>query len=169
MAPQYLQKVEGKLQKLKEPIEQVQKTADKVEYMAAIDMEPGRLTVKLVTKKLSETVFVAIPKLLAFPALLIVLLYFLLFSSDKVAKDIVHLISRLPRQQCSLDMGYFLQREISRNLFPITTINICLGIIVAGELTIREMPNPLLWGTMVTLSNFEPILERYAVHWLLLQ
>lgn len=155
-APQHLHRIEHKVQKLKKPVQQVQKAAEKVEDMAEINKEPDQLTVKVEPKKLFEKVFVTTPKLLAFLVLLIVLLYFLLLSGAELAEHLVHLISRLARRQCRVDMGHFIQQEISRYLFTIATINICLGITVTIVLAIIGMPNPILWGTMTGVLNFAP-------------
>jgi predicted PurR-regulated permease PerM len=154
--PEFLQKIEQKLQKVKEPMQQVQQAAEKVENLTEIDKQPKRFTVRLEANQLSKTVFVATPKLLAFLVLLIILLYFLLFSGEEVARNLVHLISRLARKQCTLNMGRYIQQEISRYLFTITVINFCLGIIVAAAMAFVGLPNPLLWGTMTAIFNFAP-------------
>lgn len=72
-------------------------------------------------KRLSESVFVATPKQLAFPVLLIVLLSSLLFSDGEVVKNF------LPDfQTCQAPVrplfGHFIQREISRYFVTITTL-----------------------------------------------
>ncbi|MDW7772108.1 MAG: AI-2E family transporter [Desulfobulbaceae bacterium] len=155
-APESLQKIENKLQKVKLPIKQVQEAAEKVDDLTEIDDQSQGVHVKLQAQKLSDMVFLATPKLLAFLVLLIILVYFLLFSGEEVAKYLVQLISSLGRRQCTLDMGHSIQQEISRYLFTITTINICLGIVMAAAMAIIDMPNPLLWGAMAAVFNFAP-------------
>lgn len=155
-SPSLFHEIERKLNKLKEPMKQVQEAADKVEDLAAIDKKSQPFIVKLQAKKLSETVFVATPKFLAFMLLLIILLYFLLFSGGEVAEYLVHMISRMGRRECSIDMGHYIQQEISKYLFTIATINICLGVSIAIAMALIGLPNPILWGTMAAILNFAP-------------
>ena len=46
----------------------------------------------------------------------------------------------------------------SAYLATITMINITLGLIVAGALSVLGMPSPLMWGGIVALMNFVPYL-----------
>lgn len=46
--------------------------------------------------------------------------------------------------------------DTSAYLGTITTINVTLGLIVAGALWLIGMPTPLMWGGIVTLLNYIP-------------
>lgn len=46
----------------------------------------------------------------------------------------------------------------SAYLATITTVNLCLGIIVSAALWAVEMPTPLMWGGLVALLNYVPYL-----------
>jgi predicted PurR-regulated permease PerM len=48
--------------------------------------------------------------------------------------------------------------DTSAYLGTITVINICLGLIVAGALSLIDMPTPLMWGGLVALLNYIPYL-----------
>jgi predicted PurR-regulated permease PerM len=45
---------------------------------------------------------------------------------------------------------------MSRYLAAVTLINLLLGAAVALAMHLLQMPNPLLWGTMVAILNFAP-------------
>ena len=155
-SPQLIQKIEIKIKKIKKPIQQVQKAAEKVEKLTEMTEESGQLVVKPDTQKLFATLFSATPGFLAFLVLSTVLFYFLLFKGEPLAKYLINALFWLAHQRASVDMGHFIQQEISRYLLTITLINALLGGVVAVALAIIGLPNVVLWGTMVALLNFAP-------------
>ena len=48
--------------------------------------------------------------------------------------------------------------DTSAYLGTITVINLCLGLTVAGALSLIDMPTPLMWGGIVALLNYIPYL-----------
>jgi len=50
------------------------------------------------------------------------------------------------------------ERDISNYLGTVTMINLGLGASVAVCFALIGVPNPLLWGAMVTITNFVPYL-----------
>jgi predicted PurR-regulated permease PerM len=55
----------------------------------------------------------------------------------------------------------------SAYLATITLINVCLGALVAFALWLLKMPDPLMWGGIVTLFNYMPYLGPIAAALLL--
>ena len=155
-SPQVLHEIEKKLQKIKQPLKQIQEAAEKAEVLTELDQNAMKMEVKPNTEKLIESLFSATPEVLTFFVLSIVLLYFMLYSGKTLVEYIIRAIFWLAHQRNTVDMGRLIQQEISRYLLTITIINICLGITVALALTLIGLPNPILWGTMVTLLNFAP-------------
>jgi predicted PurR-regulated permease PerM len=155
-SPQVFHEIEEKLQKIKQPLKQIQEAAEKAEVLTELDQNAMKMEVKPNSKKLIESFFSATPEVLAFFVLSIVLLYFMLYSGKTLVEYIIRAIFWLAHQRNTVDMGRLIQQEISRYLLTITIINICLGISVALALTLIGLPNPILWGTMVTLLNFAP-------------
>ena len=155
-SPQILRKIEIKLRKIKEPIEQMQEAAENVSDITAVKKNPPQIVVEPKSQKLIDSIFNATPEVLTFLFLSIVLLYFLLFSSKTLVESLVNTIFWLARQNNTVNMGHLIQKEISSYLLTITTINSCLGIIVMLAFFLIDMPNPVLWGTMAALMNFIP-------------
>ena len=155
-SPQILKKIELKVRKIKEPLKQMQKAAEKVSNMAEVEQNPRQIVVKPKSQKLFDTIFTVTPEVLTFLILSIVLLYFLLFSSKDLVEFLIIAISWLAGGRNTVNMGHRIQKEISRYLLTITIINSCLGIIVMLVFALIEMPNPVLWGTMAALMNFIP-------------
>ncbi|MGB3225811.1 MAG: AI-2E family transporter [Desulforhopalus sp.] len=155
-SPQVLQEIEGKLQKVKEPLKQIQEAAEKAEVLTDLDQNEIKIEVKPDAKKLIDSLFSATPEVLAFFIISIVLLYFMLYSGKTLVEYIIRAIFWLAHQRDTVDMGHLIQQEISRYLLTITIINICLGMVVTLALIMIGLPNALLWGTMVALFNFAP-------------
>lgn len=155
-SPQMLREIEGKLEKVKEPLKQIQEAAEKAEVLTELDQNAMKIEVKPDAKKLIHSLFSATPEVLAFFVLSIVLLYFMLYSGKTLVEYIIRAVFWLAHQRDTVDMGHLIQQEISRYLLTITIINICLGMTATLALMIIGLPNPLLWGTMVALLNFAP-------------
>jgi len=51
-----------------------------------------------------------------------------------------------------------IQRHVSMYLGTITLINIAIGLVVALAMYLLGMPNPLLWGALLTVLNYIPYL-----------
>jgi predicted PurR-regulated permease PerM len=155
-SPQILQKLDEKMQLIKRPLKRVQEAAEKVEGLAEMDEDPGRLVVKPEPEKLFKTLFSATPEFFAFLVLSIVLLYFMLFSGETPAEYALNIIYRITNQPVRVETGHSIQQEISRYLLTISIINACLGFAVTVVLAVIGLPNPILWGTMAGLLNFAP-------------
>ena len=52
--------------------------------------------------------------------------------------------------------------DVSRYLFTITVINVCLGIAVAIATGLIGLPNPALWGVLAALLNFVPYVGGFV-------
>ncbi|MEO7723766.1 MAG: AI-2E family transporter, partial [Chthoniobacterales bacterium] len=51
-----------------------------------------------------------------------------------------------------------IETQISRYLFTVTLINLCLGLAVGTAVGLLGLPNPIMWGAMVAVLNFVPYL-----------
>src|SRR5262249_38074034 len=58
----------------------------------------------------------------------------------------------------AVDIARQVESDISTYLWTVTLINTGLGIAVWLTMAAIGLPNPLLWGAMVTLSNYIPYL-----------
>lgn len=54
------------------------------------------------------------------------------------------------------------EREISRYLFTVSTINAGLGVAVGATMWAWGMPNPVLWGVLAAFLNYIPYLGAAA-------
>lgn len=161
-APGSLRTVESKLRKIKQPVADVQRAADRLEAIAQMDV-PGKVReVVLQRPGFGELVAVRTPYFLAGALSTVVLLYFLLASGDLFMRKIVRILPRLRNKIHAVEVGRSIQHEIGRYFFTVSLINAGLGVATAAALYFLGMPNPLMWGAMVMLLNFIPYLGPTA-------
>jgi predicted PurR-regulated permease PerM len=91
-------------------------------------------------------------------AVTVILLFFLLASGDLFLRKLIRVLPRLEDKRRAVEIARQVERDISAYLSTVTMINLGLGAAVAAGFAILRVPNPLLWGAMVTLFNFVPYL-----------
>lgn len=88
--------------------------------------------------------------------LTLALLYFMLATGDLFMEKTIRVLPRLRDKVRALSIARTVEAEISRYLFTVTAINICLGAAIAAGMALVGLPNPVLWGVMGALLNFIP-------------
>ncbi len=162
--PSELRRLEYKLAWVKEPIKKVQETKEQVDRITNVDNDAGSQapsgsagaavgTVSLVDSVLTET-----SDLLYGMSVMLILLFFLLSSGDAFLNKMVQVTPTLADKKKVVETARDIQRHVSVYLGTITLINIAIGVIVALAMYILGMPNPLLWGAMLTVLNYIPYL-----------
>ena len=84
------------------------------------------------------------------------LVFFFLSYGRNVAAHLVTAMPGFSYRRVALGLIRGIQEEFSRYLLTVTLINIALGLITAAILWSLNMPDPLLWGGLVTLLNYMP-------------
>lgn len=154
-APTVLRDIERKLKPIKAPIGEIKRAQEKlseitnVEQSSASALAAGRLN-------LAETLLTSTTDALFGVGVTLILLFFLLSSGDSFLRKLVRVIPQFEDKKRAVEGARDIQHHISRYLATITLINMALGLAVALVLTLLKVPNPFLWGTMVTLFNFVP-------------
>ncbi|HEX7811369.1 MAG TPA: AI-2E family transporter [Burkholderiales bacterium] len=157
-APGSLRMVESKLKKLKQPVADVQRAAERLEAITQMNV-PGKVReVVLQRSGIGDLMATRTPYLVAGVLSTIVLLYFLLASGDLFLRKVVRLTPSLRNKIHAVEVGRSIQHEIGRYFFTVSLINAGLGLATAAAMYFLGMPNPLLWGAMVALLNFIPYL-----------
>ncbi len=83
---------------------------------------------------------------------------FILGSGTLFYEKLVSSIPKLSDKKRALRIVYDIELNVSRYLFTISVINVCLGICVATLLYAYGFPNFILWGVIATVFNFLPFL-----------
>ena len=165
--PLELQRIEYKLRRLKQPIEELQKATQKVEEATAIeDGEPP--TMKLQARGAGDVFLATTPAAMAGLGMTIILTFYLLANGEELQRRLVQAIPRFSDKKRAVLLVRQIQQQISRYLFSISLVNLGLGGVTALALWALGLPNPLLWGLMAGLLNYAPYLGALVSVFILL-
>jgi predicted PurR-regulated permease PerM len=158
-APASLQILEQKLHPLKAPLARVSAATAEMEKIAESSPEAKKTEVVEVKRsRLSEFVLNQTPDFLAAAVTTFILLFFLLASDGLFLRKLIKVIPRLEDKRRTVEIAREIEGSISRYLGTVTLINLGLGAVVAMATWMLDLPNPLLWGTMVACLHFVPYL-----------
>jgi predicted PurR-regulated permease PerM len=156
-APSSFEQIERRLRVVKRPLEQVSEATQGVEDITDVDGKNPPI-VQLRGSTLAETLFSGTRTLLAQAFSILVLLYFLLASSDDLFHKLAATLPGTRTKPAAADMVRLVESEISRYLLTVCLINTGLAIVVAGAMYLLEMPSALLWGVVGGTLNFIPFI-----------
>lgn len=119
----------------------------------------------VVTEHLKESgVGVAINILSATPMIIaqilsfFILILFLLIFSPALFEAFIQGLPSSKEREKAVSLVDVIQKQLSRYIATVSTINIVLGILTAAALHLVGMEDALLWGVLVGLLNFMPYL-----------
>jgi predicted PurR-regulated permease PerM len=157
-APDSLRRVETRLRPILRGVEKLTRTAQQMEEITDTTT-PGEAPAVQVKEPGIGAAFVGgMQSFLAGFAIVLTLVYFLLASGDTVLRKIVQAFPRLADRQRAVDIGREMEEQISAYLLVTTVINVVFGVVVAAQLWLMGMPNPVLWGVVAGVTNFIPYL-----------
>jgi predicted PurR-regulated permease PerM len=155
-APAGLAELQHKLLPVKKSITQVTQATGEIEKLASTNAEDKTVEVK--RRPITEIFFMRTPEFIASAVLSVILLYFLLVYDQAFIAKLVKLLPTLSDKKTAVAIAHDIESQVSRYLFTITMINICLGLAVGTAVGLLGLRNPVMWGAMVTLLNFVPYL-----------
>lgn len=156
-APEGLQRIERAITQWRQPIDDVSRRAtESLERIAQLGEAPPRSTTVLQTPSPMSRVMAAMPMLLTGTVVVIFLTFLLLLYGEAILRKFVSLLPRFHERRRLVDSTRRTQHQLSAYVLTISTINLGLGLIVAGALALLGVEDPLLWGGMVAVLNFAP-------------
>ncbi len=157
-APQVISKVEQRLVKLRRPVEEVTRTAEKVGELATVPSAPGEKAVKVQVKdsSVADALFGGTSTLLADAFVMFVLLYFLLASGDLFLMTVVKVLPSHTDKTRAVTSARETEDQVSEFLVVETAINVVFGAVVGVAVHLCGMPNPVLWGVLAAATNYVP-------------
>ena len=155
--PQIRWKIEHKLRNFKKSIKEARETTQEIEQVTHPESEKKD---KVVVKgpSLADRIFAQAQSTLAYTAIVLVLIYFLLAGGDKTLKRFAIVFGGKEGEGVYTALAETVQLEISRYLRTIGLINLGLGALTASAMALLGMPTPLLWGALACILNFIPYL-----------
>jgi predicted PurR-regulated permease PerM len=155
-APAGLAELQHKLRPVKKSVAQVTQATSEIEKLATTNAEIETVEVK--RHPIAEMFFMRTPEFIASAVLSLILLYFLLVYDQVFIAKLVKLLPTLSDKKTAVGIAQDIESHVSRYLFTITAINVCLGLAVGTAVGLLGLRNPLMWGVMVALLNFVPYL-----------
>jgi len=155
-APAGLAELQHRLLPVKKSVAQVTQATGEIEKLATTNAETK--TVELKRHPITEMFFMRTPEFIASAVLSSILLYFLLVYDQVFIAKLVKLLPRLSDKGTAVGIAHDIESQVSRYLFTITAINVCLGLAVGTAVGLLGLRNPVMWGVMVALLNFVPYL-----------
>src|SRR4030095_16665838 len=155
-APAGLTELQRKLLPVKKSVAQVTEATGAIEKLASTNAEIKAVEVK--RHPIAEMLFLRTPEFAASAVLSLILLYFLLVYDQTFIAKLVKLLPTLSDKKAAVGIAHDIESQVSRYLFTVTAINVCLGVAVGTAVGLLGLRNPVMWGVMVALLNFVPYL-----------
>ena len=158
-APYSLHELKQKMLPIKKPMEKVAQAGGAIESLTATDNQQNKTpTVEVKQHPLTDRLIGQTPELMVSALTTLILLYFLLAYDGVFLAKLIKLMPTLADKKRAVSIAHEIETQVSRYLFTVTIINICLGLGVGATVGFLGLQNPLMWGTMVAVLNFIPYL-----------
>lgn len=156
-APATLDRAGQKLHKIMKPVEQVTRTADQVDKVTSVSGGgPATRTVVVAGPSMGSRFFGTTQSIAGALLEVLVLTFFLLSVGDLFLQKTIKVSSRHVKQQTAIEIAREIESSISRYLMTSAVMNIIEGAVFTGVMYLLKMPNPFLWGALVTALEFMP-------------
>jgi predicted PurR-regulated permease PerM len=155
-APAGFAELQHKLLPVKKSVAQVTQATGEIEKLASTNAQTKGVELK--RRPIAEVLFMRTPEFVASAVLSLILLYFLLVYDQAFIAKLVKLLPTLSDKKAAVGIAHDIEAQISRYLFTVTAINVCLGVAVGTAVGLLGLRNPVMWGVMVALLNFVPYL-----------
>jgi predicted PurR-regulated permease PerM len=166
-APESLSQLETKLRRLRRPVEQVTRTAERVGQLTEVAQAGPAgakpLKVEVQRESWSAAIFGGTWSIVSSGLVVVVLLYFFLASGDVFLAKLVKVLPTLTDKKRALQIARDTERSISYYLLTTTLVNGVFGSAVAVAMHLVGMPNAVLWGVLAAVTNFIPYLGAVAM------
>jgi predicted PurR-regulated permease PerM len=140
----------------------IRELADEVEELATPEDKPGTQAVVVRGPGVIESLLGGLPQVVTFLGIVMFTTFFLLASGDTLLRKFTRCGRTWSERRTIVTIAREIQRDLSRYLGTVTLINIGLGASVGFSMYLLEVPNPHLWGVMVTMFNYAPYVGALA-------
>ncbi|MDU8942469.1 AI-2E family transporter [Ovoidimarina sediminis] len=108
------------------------------------------------------TIALSAPLIVAQTVFVLILMFFVLASGSLFYERLVGVMPTFADKKKAIQIAYEIEREVSRYLLSVTTINAGLGLAIGIAMAVVGMPNPLAFGLLAFALNFIPFLGAIA-------
>jgi predicted PurR-regulated permease PerM len=156
-APESLHQLEMKLSILKKPFDAILTASNTVDNLLQ-PATPGTPSVTVGESRLSSSFFSGTRTTLVGMATMLVLLFFLLVSSDLFLRRLIEVLPRLHDKKRVVEIAHEIERNISAYLATITFMNLAVGLATGLAAFFCGLSDPVLWGALAFMLNYVPII-----------
>jgi predicted PurR-regulated permease PerM len=162
-APYSLHQLQQRLHPFKQPMNKVAQAGGAIEKLTTTDnLENKTPTVEVKQHPITDRLIGETPELMVSALTTLILLYFLLAYDGVFLGKLIKLMPTLSDKKRAVSIAHEIEAQVSRYLFTVTIINCCLGLAVGSTVGFLGLPNPIMWGAMVTALNFIPYLGAFT-------
>jgi predicted PurR-regulated permease PerM len=162
-APEAMASAQHAMRQILRPIERVTHTAEQVENAAgAVSTAPKPPEVVVRGSTMSSRIFGSTQRFLAKALEVVILLFFLLAGGDLFLRKVIKVLPHLHDKMKAVRIARQIELSISTFLLTALAINVAEGAVAAIAMKLLGMPNPVLWGVMVTAFEFIPYVGAFA-------
>lgn len=155
-APRMIERVQAMLPRGSGPIGDLAKATEAVRELAKAENASEPIPVVVHSNESAFALLGASGHVVAAAVIVFVLAFFLLAFSDTLLRQTIAAFPSFAEKRNVVELLYNVESGISRYLGTITVINIGLGVATTLLMLVLRIPNPILWGVLVTTANFIP-------------
>lgn len=159
-APEQMQSMESKLRRIKKPIADIQKTAERVEQAATSTSSSGTAGQAAAPAPAAPSMVARLgyntAGLIGAGLTVVFLTYFLLASGPMLKKKLPRLVPEASRRERMDHALEEIEKQMSRYLLLNSVISLVVGLLTWGLLAALGMPNAALWATAAFIFNYVP-------------
>ena len=156
-APTTLARAGDKLHKIMQPVEQVTRTADQMDKVASVTGTGGKTQQVVVAgPSMGSRFFGTTQSIVGALLEVLVLAFFLLSAGDLFLQKTIKISTRRASQRTAVEIAREIEASISRYLVTSVFLNVIEGAVFTLIMYLLKMPNPFLWGALVTCLEFIP-------------
>ena len=156
-APRNLRELGREFREMKGPLEDIKELGEEVDEMTEIESRKGPTQkVEISTPSMLDRTMQGVPTFVASSVVVFFTSFFLLASGNRLGRRLLTFGKSWPQKRQIILVSREIQAEVARYLRTVSLINIVLGAAVATAMWLLDVPNPILWGVMVTVLNFAP-------------
>lgn len=156
-APATLGKAGQKLHKIMKPVEQVSRTADQMDKVTSVTgMTTKTQEVVVSGPSMGSRFFGTTQSIVGALLEVLVLAFFLLAAGDLFLQKTIKISTHRTSQRMAVEIAREIEASISRYLVTSAVLNLMEGAVFTLVMYLLNMPNPFLWGALVTCLEFIP-------------
>ncbi|HYE49026.1 MAG TPA: AI-2E family transporter [Azospirillaceae bacterium] len=157
-APSLSRELKAKFAELRRPIQQARQATEQLQQMTSVEEKDRTPAVVVKGPSLADRLLTQTQLVVAQSLMVIGLLFFFLAFGRPTLEAVIRSIPRVEGRLHLADIVNTVQINIASYLSTITVINLALGALATLAFWALGLPNPVLFGMLVGLMNFIPIL-----------